>query len=299
MSLATAFTGTVAGDFLLVTLVLVALKLLSGLVQARLMRGNYRDMPDTTLFRLIYIIGKVTPALASFCAFVSAYLLHDRFHSWFFGCFTICAAKRLKRGPPQLIEACAEPFNRRSITLLRYLHIQHVPPPASRPQRTRLPARSLSRTDPGRGGVSIRRGLPRKSLKPRRSHKKRRRSRRQLRSRAQKCPPIHPFSFYKRLHSQYFFPLLHQQYRRRPIIQVYHSPFPTKIPPCNLNQPGVSSKPECRIASRPCDLPTAIGAQRRPGSVLACFSENSASTFRVFEPTEPRPPRSRLLFAIN
>lgn len=92
MSLATAFTGTIAGDFLFVTLVLVALKLLSALVQARLMRGNYRDMPDMTLFRLIYIIGKVTPALASFCAFVSAYLLHDRFHSWFFGCFTICAA---------------------------------------------------------------------------------------------------------------------------------------------------------------------------------------------------------------
>lgn len=92
MNLDTAFSGTIAGDFLFACLALAGVKVASAVIQARLMRGDYRNTPDTILFRTIYLTGKITPTLASFCGFVSAYLLHDRLHAWFFGGFTVFGA---------------------------------------------------------------------------------------------------------------------------------------------------------------------------------------------------------------
>jgi hypothetical protein len=92
MNLDLAFTGTTAGNFLFATQVLAGVKLASAFVQARLMRGNYKQLPDGRFFRMVYIIGKTTPALASGCAFASALALHDHFYAWIFGAFTIFVA---------------------------------------------------------------------------------------------------------------------------------------------------------------------------------------------------------------
>jgi hypothetical protein len=92
MQIGMAFNGTIAGDFLFVTLVLVVLKLLAAAIQIAMMRGNYRDPPKTSFYRLVFVTGKVTPFLAAACAFVSALLLHDSRHSWLYGCFAIFAA---------------------------------------------------------------------------------------------------------------------------------------------------------------------------------------------------------------
>jgi Ca2+/Na+ antiporter len=87
-----AFNGTVAGNFLFLTLVFLVLKLLAATIQIAMMRGNYRDAPKTSFYQLVYVTGKVTPFLAAASAFVSALLLHDSRLSWFFGCFAIFVA---------------------------------------------------------------------------------------------------------------------------------------------------------------------------------------------------------------
>jgi len=87
MNLRTALNGTIGGDFLFACLFFAGLKLLAALVQIRLMRADWHQMPDTTLFRLVYVTGKAAPAIACLCGLVSALLLHDRFYVWFFGGF--------------------------------------------------------------------------------------------------------------------------------------------------------------------------------------------------------------------
>jgi hypothetical protein len=87
-----AFNGTPSGDFLFAALVFAVLKLISTVIQIVLMRGNYRIVPATRLFKTVYLAGKVTPALALACAFVSAMLLHDGVRSWLFGCLGLFVA---------------------------------------------------------------------------------------------------------------------------------------------------------------------------------------------------------------
>ena len=47
----------------------VVIKLVSALIQNVLSRGDYRNHPNTSTFRISYVAGKVTPSLAaaSFC----------------------------------------------------------------------------------------------------------------------------------------------------------------------------------------------------------------------------------------
>jgi hypothetical protein len=87
-----AFSGTPSGDFLFVALVFAVLKLISTVIQVVLMRGNFRNVPTTRLFKTVYVAGKVTPVLALACAFISAVLLHDGAQSWLFGCLSLFVA---------------------------------------------------------------------------------------------------------------------------------------------------------------------------------------------------------------
>ncbi len=105
MTLRMALSGTMAGNFLLAALVLAGVKLAAAIAQVAMMRGRYRAMPKGAWFRAVYMAGKVTPALAAVCAFVSAMLLHSRSNSWFFGCFAgfvtalaVCVVRLRKQG---------------------------------------------------------------------------------------------------------------------------------------------------------------------------------------------------------
>jgi len=92
MNFSVAFSGSIAGDFLLAGLILIALKLISAAVQTVLMRGDYRTTPQTAFFRAVYITGKVTPFLALACVATTAILEHNRAAGWFYGAFAIFIA---------------------------------------------------------------------------------------------------------------------------------------------------------------------------------------------------------------
>jgi hypothetical protein len=87
-----AFNGTPSGDFLFAAFVFVVLKLISTVTQIVLMRGNYRDVPATRLFKTVYVAGKITPVLAMICTFISALLLHDGVRSRLFGGLSLFVA---------------------------------------------------------------------------------------------------------------------------------------------------------------------------------------------------------------
>ncbi len=87
----TELNGTIAGDFCFAMYFLLGLKLVATVAQFVWMRGNYRDVPQSFFFRVIYVTGKVTPALAVACGFVYALLRHDVVHSWFYGLFAVFA----------------------------------------------------------------------------------------------------------------------------------------------------------------------------------------------------------------
>lgn len=84
--------NVLARDFFFAGCVCIVLKLVAAVVQIALARGNYRTYPDTSFFRVVYIIGKVTPAMAALFLFVFAVLGHDRKHSWEYGGAAIFAA---------------------------------------------------------------------------------------------------------------------------------------------------------------------------------------------------------------
>ena len=92
MNLNLTFPHTVAGYALLAGLLSVALKLIAAVFQISLARGDYRRYPDTVLFRTVYIVGKVTPALAAASLCVSAILQHDPRHGWIFGLVAVFSA---------------------------------------------------------------------------------------------------------------------------------------------------------------------------------------------------------------
>jgi hypothetical protein len=68
------------------------MKLLATLVQLRMMRGNYRELPNTHFFLLIYVAGKTTPALAAGFFFAWALASHNHSEMWLFGILTLFAA---------------------------------------------------------------------------------------------------------------------------------------------------------------------------------------------------------------
>lgn len=76
-----------AGHFLLASLLLLLLKVISTGLQTKMMRGDYRNSPNTVFFQMVYVTGKITPFLAATSAFICAMLEHDRAYSWFFGVF--------------------------------------------------------------------------------------------------------------------------------------------------------------------------------------------------------------------
>ena len=92
MSIGMAFSGTAPGDFLFAALVFAALKMIVAAMQIAMMKGNYKDAPQTLLFRIVYAAGKITPVLMVLCAFVSAVLQHQRGMSWFYGGFAVFVA---------------------------------------------------------------------------------------------------------------------------------------------------------------------------------------------------------------
>lgn len=54
--------------------VFVGVKLLAFVAQMRMMRGEYRVMPEGMLFRAVYVAGKVSPVLVAGCYAVSAWM---------------------------------------------------------------------------------------------------------------------------------------------------------------------------------------------------------------------------------
>ena len=64
------FVELVSRYALLAGFVFAGLKLIATILQILFAKGDYRRLPDTVVFRTVYIVGKVTPALAaaSFCA---------------------------------------------------------------------------------------------------------------------------------------------------------------------------------------------------------------------------------------
>ena len=86
------FADLVSKYAFLAGFVFVSLKLIATVLQIQFAKGDYRRLPDTALFRVIYIAGKVTPALAaaSFC--VAAIFRQDWQHSWTYGSLAVFAA---------------------------------------------------------------------------------------------------------------------------------------------------------------------------------------------------------------
>jgi hypothetical protein len=70
----------------------IVLKLAAMVTHVSLSRGDYRSQPDTVLFRVAYIAGKVTPGLAAACFCMSALLEHDQKHTWEYGAAALFAA---------------------------------------------------------------------------------------------------------------------------------------------------------------------------------------------------------------
>jgi predicted anti-sigma-YlaC factor YlaD len=92
MNFSLALSGSTAGNFLLAALILIALKLISAVVQTALMRGDYRNTPKTAFFRTVYITGKVAPFLALACVAIPAILNHDRAAGWLYGVLAVFIA---------------------------------------------------------------------------------------------------------------------------------------------------------------------------------------------------------------
>jgi len=92
MDFSLAFSGSVAGHFLLAALVLISIKLISAVVQVALMRGDYRNSPKTAFFRTVYFTGKITPFLALACVAITAILQHNRIGGWFYGASAVLIA---------------------------------------------------------------------------------------------------------------------------------------------------------------------------------------------------------------
>jgi hypothetical protein len=82
MDLRLALTNSPAGHFWLTALVFVAAKVIATVVQLAMSRGEYRELPQTSLFRAVYWTGKLTPALAAACFCAAEILLHDAGRAW-------------------------------------------------------------------------------------------------------------------------------------------------------------------------------------------------------------------------
>jgi xanthine/uracil permease len=89
MSFSLAFSPSLAGHFWMAALILISLKLISTIVQITLMRGDYRNSPNSLFFRTVYFTGKITPFLAVACTCLTAILLHNRAGIWFYGVFAV------------------------------------------------------------------------------------------------------------------------------------------------------------------------------------------------------------------
>jgi hypothetical protein len=92
MHLSLALSPTPVGRLLLAALIFAGLKLISFLMQIILSRGDSRNHPRTTFFRIVYVTGKITPALSTACFLIAALLLHDRANSWFLGLWMVFVA---------------------------------------------------------------------------------------------------------------------------------------------------------------------------------------------------------------
>jgi len=89
MDLKLALTGTPAAHFLQIAIVFVALKVMATVMLLMILRGNYRELPDTPFVRTVYLVGKGTPALAVGFACVAAVLEHHRAEGWLLGCVCV------------------------------------------------------------------------------------------------------------------------------------------------------------------------------------------------------------------
>ena len=85
-------TSSLAGYAILAAYICLAIKLLATVLQLLLAKGDYRRYPNTTLFRTVYILGKVTPALAVALLCVSAVLRHDQKSGWVYGLLAVSIA---------------------------------------------------------------------------------------------------------------------------------------------------------------------------------------------------------------
>ena len=91
MNLGLAMSGTHAGRMLLLGLIFVGLKLLATVIQLALLRGDYRHMPTTIFYRVVYMAGKITPSLAAACFCVASILRKAWVDSWIFGTLALGA----------------------------------------------------------------------------------------------------------------------------------------------------------------------------------------------------------------
>ena len=92
MTFQLALSHSPSGRFLLVALILLCMKLAATVLQVVLTGRDQTVQPKTRFFRLVYVTGKVTPALGGACAFASALLLKDHLRSWIYGVDTIAVA---------------------------------------------------------------------------------------------------------------------------------------------------------------------------------------------------------------
>jgi hypothetical protein len=83
-----AIISVAARIALLTGLIFIGLKLIAAIIQILLPRYQR----GTGLFRTVYIVGKVTPALAAAAFCVSAILQHDRERIWVYGLLAVFAA---------------------------------------------------------------------------------------------------------------------------------------------------------------------------------------------------------------
>lgn len=70
----------------------VAAKLIATAFQAVLLRHDYRNRPDTVLFRVMYVAGKVTPSLAAASLAIAYALDGDRSSALKYGALAIGVA---------------------------------------------------------------------------------------------------------------------------------------------------------------------------------------------------------------
>ena len=70
----------------------VAAKLIATAFQAVLLRHDYRERPDTLLFRVMYVAGKVTPSLAAASLGIASALDGNWRDAWVYGAFAVGTA---------------------------------------------------------------------------------------------------------------------------------------------------------------------------------------------------------------